>query len=261
MEITKVYSAYFSPTGGTEKVTSLLAGAFGKPVETIDLTENQDWGAYNLEFLRHEFLVAGVPSYGGRVPAAAVERLSRLHGHGTPVLLLTVYGNRAYDDTLLELRDVLKQRGFVPIGAIGAVAEHSIMHEFGAGRPDEPDQKELLEFAARVKEKLASMREMETEEELKVPGNMPYREYGGVPMKPEAGRDCVRCGICAKLCPVGAIPADRPAETDKDKCISCMRCIKVCPEKARSVNKLILWAATKKMAKACAGRKGNDLFL
>lgn len=96
--------------------------------------------------------------------------------------------------------------------------------------------------------------------ELRLPGNRPYREYGGVPMKPQSGRSCIKCGLCAKECPVGAIPYDRPNKTDTDTCISCMRCISVCPQKARSVSKILLGAGSMKLKKACSERKKNELF-
>ena len=50
-------------------------------------------------------------------------------------------------------------------------------------------------------------------------------------LKPKSDKKCESCGICAKLCPVNAIPLDDPKETNSEKCISCMRCISICPKK------------------------------
>ena len=173
-------------------------------------------------------------------------------------MLITVYGNRDYDDTFAELQDVLEEAGFVCAAGVAAIAEHSIMRQFAAGRPNEQDEKELAEFARRI---CSAMESGSLSGELKLPGNRPYREYGGVPMKPQAGKACVRCGYCAKECPVGAIPADDPSETDNKKCISCMRCITVCPQKARSVSKALLTAGSMMLKKECSGYKENELFL
>ena len=76
-----------------------------------------------------------------------------------------------------------------------------------------------------------------------------------------ADKHCIGCGQCANVCPVGAIPMDKPNETDNSKCIACMRCISVCPEHSRKLNPLILAGATQKLKKACSDRKENELFL
>ena len=91
-----------------------------------------------------------VPSYGGRIPSVVTDMFRNVKADGTKAILAAVFGNRAIDDTLLELQDVLEASGFVCIAGMEAVAEHSLMHQFGTGRPDQQDEKELLEFAAKI---------------------------------------------------------------------------------------------------------------
>lgn len=260
MEISKVNRIYFSPTGGTEKILRVVSGAWEQRKAGIDFSHpNEDYS--RLVCNGQELCFIGVPSFGGRVPETAVKRLKEMKGNQTPAVLIVAYGNREYEDTLLELKDTIEESGFVCVGAVAAVAEHSIMHQFAAGRPDEKDVEELKRFGERLKKRIEEAKSVEEIRITKVPGNRPYKEYGGVPMKPEASKKCTGCGECAELCPVEAIPKKNPKETDKEKCISCMRCISVCPAGARSVNKLMLAAASLKMKKACAGRKKNELFL
>ncbi len=252
-----IYEITFSPTGGTKKVSDIFTEAYRPESTYIDLTDRSiDFSSYCFD--QDDVCIVSVPSYGGRVPAAAVSRLAQMKGNGAEAVMIVVYGNRDYDDTFVELQDVLQSAGFICRAGVAAVAEHSIMRQFGAGRPDEEDRKELQRFAVRIR---CELDVWEMTSELKLPGNRPYREYGGVPMKPQAGKECVRCGLCAGQCPVGAIPADDPSKTDTKECISCMRCISVCPQKARHLNKAVVAAGSVAMKKACSGHKKNELFL
>lgn len=252
-----VYEIVFSPTGGTKKVSGILARGFGAESTVIDLLQ-RDRDFSSCVFEKEDLCIVAVPSYGGRVPAPAVLRLGQMKGNGAKAVLTAVYGNRAYEDTLAELQDVLETSGFSCIAAVAAVAEHSIMRQFAAGRPDASDEKMLSEFAKNICSKIKSQG---PEAPFEIPGSRPYREYSGVPIKPKAGSGCIRCGHCAAECPVGAILAEDPAETDPKACISCMRCIAVCKNNARSVDKALLTASSMKLKKACSGRKENELFL
>ena len=251
------YQIVFSPSGGTQKVTALFTKSFCPENTRIDLTDrSRDFSL--LSFTPEDLCVVSVPSYGGRVPAAAVSRLHQMKGNKARAVLLVVYGNRAYDDTLAELQDVLTDAGWICIAAVAAVAEHSIMRQFAAGRPDAQDQKELAAFAEQVRMKLESGADTGS---LSLPGSRPYREYNGVSMKPGAGKSCIQCGLCAEKCPVGAIPVTDPSKTDSSRCISCMRCIALCPKDARHVSRMLLVIGSVKMKKVCGGRKKNELYM
>lgn len=260
----KIYQITFSPTGGTKKVSGILAQGMADETHLIDLCDaDADFAQY--QFSADDICLVAVPAYGGRVPAPAVSRLSCMKGGGARAVLIAVYGNRAYDDTLLELKGTLEASGFQCQAAVAAIAEHSVMRQFGAQRPDAQDAAELSEFADKIRRKLvpgnSSADSPDTGAGLAVPGAKPYREYHGIPMKPKAGKSCTHCGACAAKCPVKAIPAHDPSKTDETLCISCMRCISVCPSQARGVNKLLLAAGAQKLKKACSTRKRNELIL
>ncbi|WP_301590868.1 4Fe-4S dicluster domain-containing protein [Anaerostipes faecis] len=260
MEISKVTEVFFSPTYSTERIVRLIGEAWEETHQEIELSRIPKEGEVH-EFGAQDLVIFGVPSYGGRVPAPAAERFRNLKGQKTPIILLTAFGNRDYDDTLLEMKDLAEEQGFVPAAAVAAGAEHSIMRQYAEGRPDSRDKSELTDFAVKIREKIEQTEDTERVSELSVKGNRPYREYNGVPMKPSAGKQCKKCGLCARLCPAGAIPAEHPEETVKKMCISCMRCIAVCPEHARSISRPMLLAASMKLKKECSERKRNELII
>ncbi|MEE1031741.1 MAG: EFR1 family ferrodoxin [Ruminococcus sp.] len=252
-----IYSITFSPTGGTKRVADIIARNFSDEFTSIDLTcQKTDFEA--ISFTAEDICIVAAPAFGGRVPDVAVARLSQMQGNQAKAILVAVYGNRAYEDTLLELKNTMIASNFICVAGIAAIAEHSIMRQFAEGRPDENDKTELAAFAEQIKEKL---NDTEKFHDLHVPGEMPYKEFKGTPMKPETTKDCIKCGLCKDKCPVGAIYMDGTAKTDSEACITCMACVAVCPKKARKVSKLVLTAASTKMKKACSGYKKNELFL
>lgn len=253
----KLYLIYFSPTGGTKKVAEIIGSVFSCEKEEIDLL-NPEICMTEYSFTPEDICIVAVPSFSGRVPKPALAQLSKLQGGGARAILAAVYGNRDYDDTLLELKNALDPTGFYSAAAIAAVAEHSIFRNFGADRPDDRDKEELESFASAVKDRLEADRE---DRDWNLPGNYPYRKYMAVPLKPRAGKGCVKCGLCAAACPVHAIPAENPASVEKDRCISCMHCVAVCPQKARRNPLLLSFAGERMMRKTCSGRKENQLFL
>lgn len=139
---------YFSPTGGTKKAAQHLAGALGGETVCIDLTVHPAQAA------PADAAVIAVPSFGGRVPPLAAQRIRQLQGGGTPAVLLCVYGNRAYEDTLVELHDLAVEAGFRVVAAAAAIAEHSIARQFAAGRPDAQDLDQLSAFGEAIRAKL-----------------------------------------------------------------------------------------------------------
>lgn len=137
------------------------------------------------------------------------------------------------------------------------MAEHSLIHKFGAERPDAQDIEELNAFASQIINHIKS----EPDNALVLSGNRPYKVYNGIPAKPLVSEDCCGCAICAWNCPVEAISEAEPNVTDNEKCISCMRCISVCPNQARYLAPEILEAFTQKLSAVASERRKNILYL
>ena len=133
-----VFEIVFSPTDGTRKVSGLVAGALGKNTVTVDLTDSGlDFSAVSMT--EDDVAVISVPAYAGRIPAVVADRLGMVRGNGARAVLVCVYGNRAFEDTLVELEDVAKRAVFRVVAAVSAIAEHSVARQFAAGRPDAQD--------------------------------------------------------------------------------------------------------------------------
>lgn len=247
---------FFSPTEHTREVVQYLASLLDSNAHLHDLT-SYERGALVRSFAPEDLIVVGAPVYGGRIPALAAERLQQTKGNQTPAIAVVTYGNRDYEDALLELQTILEQNGFVVIGAAALIAEHSIVHSVGHDRPDEADWSQIEQFAAQMQQKL----EQNQLHSVAVKGSKPYRSYDGIPLKPKASHACVSCGFCARECPAGAIPESNPRKTDHKKCISCMRCVTYCPQAARSLNKLLWMAVANKLEKACSLRRENEFFV
>ncbi len=253
----KVMRVVFSPTGGTNSVASLLSSQIGEHDRQIDLTDAK------LDFFREEMTpdevaVIAAPSYGGRIPRLAAQRLAQVRGNGARAVVVSVYGNRDYEDCLVELQDVAQAAGFRVVAGGAAVAEHSIVYQYAKGRPDEEDVQQLQEIGNDIAKFLQKDVPFQR---LTLPGNRPYKKDFSMRLVPQATSACTGCGTCAEQCPAQAISHENPRMTDKAKCISCMRCVSICPHHARRPNRFVVWLAGLMIKSACSERKDPELFL
>ena len=247
MELKKIWAVYFSGTGTTrrtvERIASGLAEKLALPVEKVDFSRPQV-RQQELRFDAADLVVFGTPVYAGRVPNVLLPFLQKKIAGGDALAVpVVLFGNRAYDDALMELRNILAADGLHPVAAAAFVGEHSFSRTLGQGRPNENDEALMDEFAAKTAD-LVRRLPAAPEKPVAVGGQEPLRPYytprdrAGNPInilkvKPKTDMTrCGGCGLCAEICPMGSIdPTDVSAV--RGICIKCCACVKGCPTGAK----------------------------
>jgi len=261
----------FSPTGTTRKIIeSITMGLAPKSWSELDLTySDSDQESARNQMEETDMAIIGMPVHAGRIPALAAERLrSSVKGRGRGAVLVVVYGNRAYDDALLELHNMAVELGFVPVAAAAFVGEHSFSSPdlpVAEGRPDSMDLEKALNFGKSVKEKMLHVQNStDKHQQMPVPGNFPYRDgVQPAPISPETEADkCVLCGDCVRSCPSGAIRlVNDSVVTDKMQCLRCCACIRVCPTGARVMTHPKILELGRTLHEKFAERREPELYL
>jgi ferredoxin/flavodoxin len=247
VNVKKVWAVFFSATGTTRKIVSrvaeVLASELGVEWKTFDFTSPRSRETA-LSFSATDLVVLGTPVYAGRVPNVLLKYLGTIQGNGTIAVPVVLYGNRNYDDALIELQDLLEGDGFHTVAAGAFIGEHAFSYTLAKGRPDAADMAIATSFAKQVAGKLRTVTDTHLLAPIAVKGvPHPYRGYfqprdsQGNPIdirkvKPLTGADCNDCKICAESCPMGSISFDNVTEYT-GICIKCGACVKKCPRHAR----------------------------
>ena len=248
---------YFSPNDTTRQVTTAAAAAMEPGGEQIDLlkaplTEEVSVGA-------EEMLVVGMTVYAGRIPGLCLSSLACLKGHGGPAAAIAVYGNRDYDDALLELTDLLEARGFRVVGAGAFIAKHSFFPSGAAGRTKGIGLGTLAACCSECQARRGLFSDRHPGEIL-VKGSRPYKKPGAASFRPSADKTCTNCGACAAICPTRSIDPADPAKTREDTCLACAACIRVCPTGARAFRGVAYQTARKAFELKCAPYRLPETF-
>lgn len=235
MQMDSLHLVYFSPTRTSLAIGEAIARGTGfTHVVKTDLTYGMPGQPVNIKSV---LTVIVVPVYGGRVAETAMERLAGISGEDTLAVPVVVYGNRDYEDALIELKDWSSAHGFIPVAGAAFIGEHSFSRPgrpIAGGRPDSSDLKLAAGFGRQVAQSLAQIASGEIPA-LKVNGNDPYKIKGGnTPQAPVTLVGlCSRCGHCVDICPVGAVKMADGMPGDAGLCIKCCACVKQCAQEAK----------------------------
>lgn len=247
MRVRNIWAVYFSATGTTEKTVKTIAAAAAEvldaPWQAVSFTLPQE-RQEKLQFCTGDLVFVATPVYAGRVPNVLLPFLTEnIIGNGAMAVPVVLYGNRNYDDALMELRNILQANHFACVAGAAFVGEHSFSRVLAAGRPDAEDLALMEGFGEAVGRKVRRL-EHTPETVVAVGGCDPIRPYykprdrqgnfiNILKVKPVTDRDkCSGCGLCAEKCPMGSIRADNVAEV-AGICIKCCACVKGCPAGAK----------------------------
>lgn len=252
-----LHSYYFSASNTTGKIVKAIADNLGVDAAHHNMTPR---GVSEASLPADgDIALFAAPVYAGRIPAVAAEKFRSIKGDGQKCVAVVVYGNRDYDDALVELCDLVTENGFQVVAAAAFVAQHSIFTQVASGRPDVEDMRKIAEFCGSVRESLSRGNSLDPEA---VKGSRPYKTPAPIPLVPKTdSKKCGGCGTCVRECPAGAISIENPRETDDAKCISCGRCIVVCPEEARKFGGLKYAAIAPLFRKKCSARLEPTWFV
>ena len=275
MYYNNIWKIYFSPTETTKKAVSYLAEGLASQLITTSFKEFD----FTLPDARKDFpfissgdlVIFGVPTYAGRLPNLLLPYLNTIEGHGADAIAVVTFGNRSFDNSLIELRDILTSHNFNVAAAAALSCEHSFSYDLGAGRPDKADKEEIIRFAADFAiSEIANCNNL-----LDVPGVTAEENYGGYyqprdrhgnfidirKVKPLTDMDsCIECGTCAEDCPMGSIDHDDFTKVT-GICIKCGACIKKCPQVAKYFDDEGYLYHQHELEEMYARRASNSFFL
>ncbi len=251
---------YFSPTGTTRTIVKQIASGLNtSDAIDHDLTLHQSNEPLHVT---NGIAIFGIPVYAGRVPEDCLKRFANITGDGTPAILVALYGNRAYEDALVELQDLVEEQGFKVTAAGAFIGEHSYAtsdYPVALNRPNNEDCNIAVQFGRQIAEKLQSA----SDTKPAISGNHPYRDrvtFGGV--APETtNATCTLCNKCAEVCPVNVISVSDSVQTNAADCIICCACVKSCPTGARIFTDEYVQVRREMLLKNCSEPKQPELFI
>ncbi|EOS23590.1 hypothetical protein C806_03112 [Lachnospiraceae bacterium 3-1] len=273
MKITCVQAVFFSPTGTTKYIVTEIARQIAEKLN-LPFTEHNvtlpKMRQKTLVFGKDQLVIVGIPVYAGRAPNKILPFFQeQLKGNDALAIPIVTFGNRSYDNALIELRNELEHNNFHTIAAAAFATQHAFSEKLAHGRPDSEDIRQMTAFAEQVASKSEQIADLPTQ--ILVRGEEPIPAYytpldmDGKPAvflkaKPKTMDTCTDCGICANVCPMGSIDAKQSQEVS-GICIKCQACVKYCPEHAKYFDDPAFLSHVKMLEHHYTRRAENELFL
>lgn len=275
-KIKKIKGAFFSPTGNVKRIIYTMVQSMGKeldvPVEYFDFTA-LSMREKTLEVDSDTLLILGTPVYAGRVPNKILPFIQEnIKGNGGMVIPVVSFGNRSFDDALMELVLESENNGFRAAAAAAVVSEHAFAENLASGSPTKGELAEIKAFASQIALNLDEIAEKLAEgKHIKVDGNNPVGPYytplglDGEPAKflkakPKTDSEkCIGCMTCARSCPMQSIDYD-DVTLVTGICIKCQACISICPTDAKYMDDPAFLSHKAMLEKTYREKKSSKFF-
>jgi ferredoxin len=265
MNIQHIHLMYFSPTHTTRRILEEIARGMGREAATVTDITPSEIRRQKPPVFENDLVLMGAPVYSGRLPKDAARYFSGLTARGALAVPVVLYGNRAYEDALLELKNTAEGCGFVSLAAGAFIGEHSFSGKeyiIAQNRPDKADLDKAFAFGQKIAGLLESVQTPGDINPLTVPGQFPFKE--AVARGPmdfiQVTEDCDGCGVCIPVCPANAIDETNRYATRLERCIYCCACIKACPQGARIMKEGPLKGIAKMLSESFSARKEPETF-
>jgi len=260
MKIQSVHIVCFSPTQTTLHVLEAIASAFPVELHVHDATLQLE-NIQLPEFSEQDLVLVGAPVYGGRVPRIAEAFYQGVRGNGSPVVVVALYGNRAFGDALVEMKEYCSAGGCKVVAGAAFIGEHSFGTKIANRRPNPEDLQLAQDFGRLIAAKLSA----DHLDPVELPGTTPLKPRNPAAPSAWAPRTtdaCIECGICVENCPVHIIDAKDPKQIlEPEKCLRCGSCVKKCPVSAKFFAGEAFEQTMKYLTAACSEEKSPQIFL
>ncbi len=251
-----IYSFSFSPTGTSAKIMhGVIEGLSDVQDCNIICRDLTFRSVGDLELTDSDIVIAASPVYGGKIAPLVKQRLKGIKGNNARCIVIALYGNRAFENAVVDFASFMSDCGFKICGAAAFIGEHSYSTPctpIASGRPDRQDIDDAIRFGAEIALRLKNceLREVDptslTDEPSPEEALLNFRNFVSaylarqatdpVVILPQVDTElCDDCASCYDVCPTEAISPDRRG-ADPSKCIKCCACVKICPQGARIFN-------------------------
>ena len=248
-----IYSFSFSPTGTSAKILRGIIEGISDVLNTAVIHGDLTFRAVeDIVLTSGDIVIVAAPVYGGQIAPIAKQRLKEINGNNAKCIVVAVYGNRAFENAVVDFASFMSDCGFLVCGAAAFVGEHSYSTAdtpIAAGRPDSQDMADARTFGEAIALKIRTDQLHEvsasslTDEPSPAESIVNFRNFVAgyrqqqsetpVAYLPQVDTSlCDDCGSCYDAYPTEAITPDF-RDADPSRCIKCCACVKICPQGAR----------------------------